>query len=293
MGGRGDGVRGTHLCGLNTGTMGLCVIGNFTNVTPTQTAVDKLSEFLAWNACHREIDPLGISFHAASSGDLINISGHLDGCPTQCPGNMFYPMLPQIRSAVADHINNNCSSLAASILEAVALSDTEIELNWTDEVDGETGFEIERSKFISSLYQPIATVGANTTTYTDTDLMADTKYFYRIRAFNETDTSAYSNEVEVFTLVTSVENTLNASQVQLFPNPVKDQLFLEINHPENGKLHLEWHDLTGKAIRPALELEKTVEFQQFNLSAKDLPAGVYMLRLKLGAETGIFRIVKQ
>jgi titin len=80
-----------------------------------------------------------------------------------------------------------------SDLEAKAVSSSRIELTWDDNSTNETGFKIERKKSGGS-YTQIATVGRNDTTYTNTGLSRDTKYYYRVRAYNSAGNSAYSNE---------------------------------------------------------------------------------------------------
>lgn len=112
--GRGDGRLGAHFCGKNGGTVGVCMMGDFTDISPTYSAIDKLVSLYSWNACARGIDPLGTSYHAASGGDLINIAGHRDGCTTSCPGDAFYPLLPQVRTAIKDRIENVCFGVAGS-----------------------------------------------------------------------------------------------------------------------------------------------------------------------------------
>jgi hypothetical protein len=72
-------------------------------------------------------------------------------------------------------------------------------LTWTDSSATETGFKIERSRVTNTNYTQIATVGANTTSFTDTGLSAGTKYWYRVRAYNTYTTSGYSNERQVTT----------------------------------------------------------------------------------------------
>jgi hypothetical protein len=104
--GRGDNVLGAHFCGTNGQTMGVCVIGDFTTATPTAAALDMLDQLLAWKACGIAANPLSTMFHSGSGLTLHRISGHRDGCSTQCPGNAFYPMLPAVRQSVADHIDD-------------------------------------------------------------------------------------------------------------------------------------------------------------------------------------------
>lgn len=83
-------------------------------------------------------------------------------------------------------------------LRATVLSQAEIRLDWTDTANNEIGFSIERS-LDGLTFVEIATVGADTTTYTDTGLAPNTTFFYRVRAFNISGFSAYTNTVEVTT----------------------------------------------------------------------------------------------
>ena len=73
---------------------------------------------------------------------------------------------------------------APSALTTTTLSTTQIRLNWTDNANNETGFQIDRSANGTTGWTQIATVGANVVTYTNTGLTAATTYFYRVRANN-------------------------------------------------------------------------------------------------------------
>ena len=64
---------------------------------------------------------------------------------------------------------------------------------WADLVDNEAGYKIERGLSANGPFTQIAMVHANMTTHIDPDLEGDTRYCYRIRAFNAAGTSAYSN----------------------------------------------------------------------------------------------------
>jgi hypothetical protein len=104
--GRGDNIQGAHFCGTNAGTVGVCVMGDFTNVAPTSAATGKLEDLFAWKACDINADPLTTSFHNSSQQTLHHISGHRDGCSTACPGDMFYPMIPTLRQNIKDKIDS-------------------------------------------------------------------------------------------------------------------------------------------------------------------------------------------
>ena len=103
--GRGNDLFGAHFCGTNGGTMGVCVMGTYITVPPTQTALESLKKLLGWKACDRNIDPEDFEFHTGSGLNLFNISGHRDGCATACPGDSLYARLPMLRSDVRSYID--------------------------------------------------------------------------------------------------------------------------------------------------------------------------------------------
>jgi hypothetical protein len=89
---------------------------------------------------------------------------------------------------------------APSNLTANPVSPTQINLSWTDNSNNETGFSIERCEGQNCTnFGEIATVGANVTSYSNTGLTGNTRYRYRVRAFNLSGNSGYTNIVTVRT----------------------------------------------------------------------------------------------
>ena len=83
---------------------------------------------------------------------------------------------------------------APSSLTATAASRSQINLSWVDNSSNETGFKIERCKGVNcSNFAQVGTVGSNATTFSDTGLSKNTTYRYRVRAYNASGNSAYSN----------------------------------------------------------------------------------------------------
>jgi murein tripeptide amidase MpaA len=83
---------------------------------------------------------------------------------------------------------------APTNLSAAAISRSQINLAWTDNATNEDGYKIERCKGSTcTSFSQIATVGANTTAYSNTGLAKNTTYRYRVRAYNASGNSAYSN----------------------------------------------------------------------------------------------------
>ncbi|MCD6049166.1 MAG: metallophosphoesterase, partial [Verrucomicrobia bacterium] len=83
---------------------------------------------------------------------------------------------------------------APSGLTATPASATQINLAWNDNSGNETGFKIERKTGATGSWSQIATVGAGVETYPNTGLSAAATYYYRVRANNGSNNSAYSNE---------------------------------------------------------------------------------------------------
>lgn len=83
---------------------------------------------------------------------------------------------------------------APSSLSASAASSSQINLSWSDNSSNESGFRIERKTGSGGTYSEIITVGSNVTSYNNTGLSASTNYYYRVRAYNGSGNSSYSNE---------------------------------------------------------------------------------------------------
>lgn len=72
-----------------------------------------------------------------------------------------------------------------------------VELCWKDASKNETGFLVLRAIRGSSTWQEIASLGANTRSFKDTNLTAGARYSYRVVAFNDEGNSRHSNTANV------------------------------------------------------------------------------------------------
>lgn len=293
--GRGNDVVGAHYCGMNSGTMGVCVIGDFTNVTPTADAQDKLAHLLAWKACNRNLDPVGSGLHVSSGVQRMHILGHRDGCSTSCPGNAFHPLLPQVRTAVQSRIIAGCSGLpGATSLSAALVEPLTASLSWVDNTPNELGFQLQRADGQGGIFSNLATLPPNATTYQDPNLLPNTTYTYRLRAFTASDTSAYSNIASVFTLVVATSDAFfNEATVQLFPNPGHGDCQLRMDNAIFGDVQVTVLDITARQVLAERSLSKTAQVQQFTLPLASLSHGTYLLRLTHGQHTAVFRLLRQ
>lgn len=89
---------------------------------------------------------------------------------------------------------------APSTLAAQTLSRTEIALTWTDNSDNETGFQVERCTGDGCTnFVQVGAAGLNSTAFNDITVQPDSRYRFRVRAFNAAGGSAYSNIAEAAT----------------------------------------------------------------------------------------------
>jgi hypothetical protein len=102
--------------------------------------------------------------------------------------------------------------IAPSGLIATPQAGSVITLSWTDSATDKTGFAIERaldSSGTPGTFAQIATVSSNVTTYVDTGLAANTTYWYRVRAYNASGYSLYSNQANATTLGGDYDSWIN------------------------------------------------------------------------------------
>jgi hypothetical protein len=106
---QGLGVIGGHALGMNTGSVGICLIGDFTKGRPTQVAINSLVWLLAWECWVHQIDPMGSDRYVSLLGvekTFPNICGHKDVGNTICPGPAVFNQFPAIRRAVRNMVGS-------------------------------------------------------------------------------------------------------------------------------------------------------------------------------------------
>jgi hypothetical protein len=127
---------------------------------------------------------------------------------------------------------------APASLEASASVASEVTLRWVDTSGEETGVSIERSRDGAN-YIEIATLGRNTTTFTDRTVEARTTYSYRLRASNSAGVSPYSNVATVTTTP-----------------PVSEAPSGFMAEPRNGTAVLSWTD--NSSDETGFKIERSV-----------------------------------
>jgi fibronectin type 3 domain-containing protein len=106
--------------------------------------------------------------------------------------------------------------LPPSDLVATLVSDTRIDLQWTDNSGVETGFTVERCSDVPGVecsdFTELTTLGADVSSYSDETVAFGLRYRYRVLAFSAAGASDYSAVAEAITAV-PVDVTLDAANV--------------------------------------------------------------------------------
>ncbi len=101
-------VIGAHTGGFNTGSVGVAVLGDFRQATPSQASIETVSRVIGWKLGISGVDPNGTATMTSGGNDKFAegevvvfpaVSGHRDGKSTDCPGQRLYDQLPAIRNA--------------------------------------------------------------------------------------------------------------------------------------------------------------------------------------------------
>lgn len=103
-------VLGAHTLGFNSDSMGIAVLGTFSNSNPPAAAVNAVAKLTAWKLGLFGADPRGRTTLVSGGGNrypkgrkvsLNVISGHRDGFATECPGTRLYKKLGTARTSSA------------------------------------------------------------------------------------------------------------------------------------------------------------------------------------------------
>ena len=117
--GRAGAMSGPVIADATGGSQGfaqlICLLGDFTSELPTDAAQEALVKVLAWLAPRYSIDITpGATTSFISRGSqrwaagtpvtTFTIAGHRDMSYTACPGDAFYPVLPDIRARASAQV---------------------------------------------------------------------------------------------------------------------------------------------------------------------------------------------
>jgi len=169
-----------------------------------------------------------------------------------------------------------------SILGFVNITTFSAILNWIDTSDNELGFKIDRSTD-NSYFVQIDSVTANIESYTNNSLTSGLTYYYKIRAFNESGNSDYSDIVSVTINSQEAGGTLNVGEILVTGQKANgifsstNTINIEFQGSTQGEYTFTVKDLKNTEINS--DSKTNVNNGIFTLDLSGYKSGVYQIKI--------------
>jgi hypothetical protein len=158
------------------------------------------------------------------------------------------------------------------------VSESIISVSWTDKSSRESGFVLEYKLANSAEFTNRVYCDVNAVSATLKGLNSNASYDFRVRSYNDFDSSDYSNTIRVSTLTVGYgkEKEFN-TDFEVYPNPAQE--FVYIKTPGNtGLWAMSLINTKGERIISNLYIPDDV----FQLYVNSIPKGVYILKVSDG-----------
>ena len=230
-----------------------------------------------------------------NGGGEAGYAGHIRFCPADNTGVVIlsnsstYPLLTLRRlfdyAAMIVIADNACDTTDCSFMAT-----------WQEAPDAtyyflDLAFDESFSLFVPGFEN--FNVG-NQLSYEITDLAENTDYYYRLRAVNVHDTGAYSNPVNVKTLLGTGTGQIAEAKMalQIHPNPVTDFVNIEFTLTQTSTVSIQIFNAMGARVAELHHGQLPAGQQQFTWHAGDLPKGLYFCRVQAGEEFSTQKLIK-
>jgi hypothetical protein len=158
-------------------------------------------------------------------------------------------------------------------------------LTWTNNSKLSDGTEIERMISPDTSFKVLDTLKGSGTEYTDNTVENGKTYTYRVKSYNDTLESNYSNEASLdFTGITEDEEGIptNYSLSQNYPNPFNPSTKIKFALPHTALTRLIIYDVLGREVKTLVSKELGAGYYEINFDATNLRSGVYFYRIQAG-----------
>ncbi|MBX3164339.1 MAG: T9SS type A sorting domain-containing protein [Bacteroidetes bacterium] len=164
---------------------------------------------------------------------------------------------------------------------------------WNDNSNNEDNFELHYTTGSAANYSLLATLPANTTSYTHTGLSYTTTYCYKVAATNSAGSSAFSNTA-CATTPAAPDSTIGIVKLKdesltlrVYPNPANTEIYFDV--PGNEKqIHIELYNMLGSLV-----ISKKNYTNRSAISISTLSKGVYYYKVILPKGEFAGKVVKE
>jgi len=170
--------------------------------------------------------------------------------------------------------------------------DNSIILNWNTETESQNyGFDLERRNPLSSpfnneanqgVWEKIAFVPGNGNSsspkfysYTDTEIINSSVYYYRLKQIDTDGSFTYSDEILV-TVAIPKYFLLG----QNYPNPFNPKTRIDFRLAEKQRVSLRVYNMLGELVQELLNEVKPPGSYSVTFNASKLPSGIYIYRIQ-------------
>lgn len=184
--------------------------------------------------------------------------------------------------------------VAPTGLTADVVSPDQIDLDWTDNSDVEDGFSLEQKS--AGGYVEIASIDRDVNSYSVTGLLENTTYSFRIRAFNITGYSGYSNEASGTTeaIISAVESLSHESLMPtVFPNPFREETYISYILGEEALVSIKIYDPAGREVDFITDEPRAEGPHTEVLFSNELPHGICYYVITAGDTAASGKIIRQ
>lgn len=211
-------VTGAHVAGFNSGSVGVSLMGNYSQVELPPAAHRSLAELLAWEADRHNLNPEGThTYRNPETGarkKLPFIAGHRDAGYTECPGRFVYATLPAIRRDTKAAMGAGKASSALTLNPTAPVVGFGESATFTGVLTGEGGIALPGRPIRSYVKVPGAQWAPGPSTVTGPDgsysLTITPKKNSRVMAIYDGDVATWGADSNVASVKVRPEVTLTA-----------------------------------------------------------------------------------
>ncbi len=175
-----------------------------------------------------------------------------------------------------------------------SLSSTAVLLSWSA-IQGTCNYILQWKTSSSTTWTTVT--GISSTSFNLSTLSSCTEYQFRVRTSCLNSVSSYSTPTAFKTSGCIVENNNNQTigaklmhkdnenivRFELYPNPVRDNLKVEYNSPNNGEITVTIYNILGKNMMSSKNVVEEGK-NSINLNTTELADGLYLFELENNGE---------